>query len=138
MKIGWAMLSGAACLGISGCTLAGVMVGGVIPKKEAVDPATTSVTSVGEAMEVSFVDATGPHLARGTYGGRDGDAVLIVSGAGTTRVPIDRISEVRVNKGTYWVDGMVAGFTLDASCLLVLIAGSALSPKKPTFGSGSW
>jgi hypothetical protein len=128
------MAASIACL--SGCTVAGVVVGGQIPKTEAVAPPVVRGAEAREEIEVAFVDTTGTHVLTGEYGGSERDALLIESDGSTTRVPFDRISQLRVKRGSYWAEGMVTGFALDAAFVAVILV-EASSPNM-RFGGGHW
>jgi len=121
MRLALVALLAASMAGMPACTAVGAVVGAHIPKKEAIAPPVMRGAQAGEEIEVAFVDATGMHVLAGEYGGSDKDALLIESGAGTTRVPFDRIRQIRINRGDHGVEGMVAGLAVDAALVTILL-----------------
>jgi hypothetical protein len=137
MKIAKAALVIASISGMPACTAIGVTIGGNISKMDTIPPPTMRGAQAGEEIEVAFTDATGPHVLAGDYAGSEGDTLLIASDAGTTRVPFDRIWQIRIKKGSYWVEGMIAGLVVDAA-LVTAVAVKVNSMKIDLTNGQHW
>jgi hypothetical protein len=120
----------------SGCSFIGAAVGNSFTKVETV-PVSPYSARRGDTIEVSFEDSMGPYTVAGAYQGTVNNELVIASPPGMIRVPLAQVRLLRIETGTYWVEGMLPGLAIDALAAGAIFITATSKPHAPTgFGGG--
>lgn len=118
---------------LQGCTLIGVGIGASIPRVERVAP--QDAKSLPTNIEVEVEAKTGDDVSSGSRAAPirhiagnldsvEGGYIFVASADGkhTRDIPLDRVTELRVDRGTYWLAGLCLGAAIDFAVVVVTYA----------------
>jgi hypothetical protein len=99
-------------LALPGCTLIGLGIGSSFKKMDA-RPVVPQSVRCGDTVEIVSQDSMGTHVVAGTYEGCAGGELIVESETGIARIPVAQAQVLRIQTGTYWLEGMVPGVVVD-------------------------